>query len=140
MLISYSLPSPAIIIQSHDLRCMTSVKHCMCQVMQRLVSQAWPLFNDPYHRLLNRVRRISLLFFFFSWKYQSYNITLFLCFKLDASTQVDIFTKVIKNTKKLVTYNMLHFITIMVILFIIIIILSNKSFSIIANRLSDHRH
>lgn len=81
-----------------------------------------------------------LYFFFFSWKYQSYNITLFLCFKLDASTQVDIFTKVIKNTKKLVTYNMLHFITIMVILFIIIIILSNKSFSIIANRLSDHRH
>lgn len=63
-----------------------------------------------------------------------------MCFKLDASTQVDIFTKVIKNTKKLVTYNMLHFITIMVILFIIIIILSNKSFSIIANRLSDHRH
>lgn len=32
---------------------------------------------------------------------------------------------------------MLHFITIMVILFIIIIILSNKSFSIITNRLSD---
>lgn len=37
---------------------------------------------------------------FFTRKYQSYNITMLLCFKLDASTQVDIFTKVIKNTKK----------------------------------------
>lgn len=37
---------------------------------------------------------------FLTQKYQSYNITMLLCFKLDASTQVDIFTKVIKNTKK----------------------------------------
>lgn len=40
---------------------------------------------------------------FFTRKYQSYNITMLLCFKLDASTLVDIFTKVIKNTKKIVT-------------------------------------
>lgn len=37
---------------------------------------------------------------FLTQKYQSYNVTMLLCFKLDASTQVDIFTKVIKNTKK----------------------------------------
>lgn len=150
MLISKSFNSKTIIIHSHNLWCMTSYQSCMTSLAlvhswlnfaqtsrmtcKACSSQAWPLCNDPYHSLQTTMWDTFLSFF--TRKYQSYNITMLLCFKLDASTLVDIFTKVIKNTKKNVTQNMLHFITIMVILFIII--LSNKSFFyIITNRLSD---
>lgn len=71
----------------------SDVTHGMQSLLQpSMTFIQWPL-SQP-------ATTMSDTFLFFTRKYQSYNITMLLCFKLDASTQVDIFTKVIKNTKK----------------------------------------
>lgn len=75
----------------------SDVTHDMQSLLQpSMTFVQWPL-SQPATTMWDT------LLSFFTRKYQSYNITMLLCFKLDASTQVDIFTKVIKNTKKIVT-------------------------------------